>query len=79
MLTALEGRPHAMVKPSLDSLNLDSLVPHQGHDFLRNLSAANIGVPFLVVMSWEAIEIIYQIGGFGSIELDLPRPRLPMG
>lgn len=78
VLTALEGRPHPMVKSSLDTLNLDSPLPHQGHDFLRNVSAAHIGVLFLVVMSWELVEVTNEIGGLGSVDLDLPALRLPM-
>lgn len=77
-LTALEGRPHPMVKSSLEPLNLDSLLSHQDHDFLRNVSAAHIGVLFLVVMSWETVEVINETGGLGSVVLDLPAFRLPM-
>ena len=78
VLTTLEGRPYSVIKPSLDPLNLDPILPHQAHDLLRNLPATHIRILLLVVMSRETVEIVDQIRHLGPIDLDLPRLRLPM-
>lgn len=76
--TSHETRPDTVVKTPCDPINFDSSKFQFANDFFSNLSTTLIWILVLVVMCWEAIEVVNDIHLLGDIYLKLVRATLPV-